>query len=151
MRLKTGPAVLAVLVMAGCVSQRAALSFDQVRDRDWKLTELRIGDMRTGVVRDGPAALSGDEYTLVFQEDLALGQAAPNRYRSPYELGDDQALGFNHIAATLMAPLYPPEGIQEGDYFRYLERVYRWDLREGNLELYTATEEGDPAVLVYIQ
>jgi hypothetical protein len=149
MWLKTGPAALLILVLAGCVSHRAALNFDQIREKDWKLIELRVGEQRTGMVREGPAALPDDGYTLKFQDDLVLGRAAPNHYRAPYELGDHQALSFSPVAATLMAPLHPPEGLQEGEYFAYLERVYRWDLRKGNLELHTATETGAPAVLVY--
>jgi hypothetical protein len=144
-------AVTAVLILAmaggACVSHKAALSFDQVRGRDWKLTELRVADGRIAVTRD--AAVPGDFYTLKFQDDLALGRAAPNNYRAPFDLGNDQGLSFSLIAATLMAPLKEPEALKEDEYFKYLERVYRWDLRDGNLELHTRTGEGLPAILVY--
>lgn len=150
-RQKMAVTAMLILAMAGgaCVSHKAALSFDQVRGRDWKLTELKVADRRVAVTWDGPAASLGDFYTLKFQDDLALGRAAPNNYRAPFELGSDQGLSFSLIATTLMAPLKEPDALKEGEYFKYLERVYRWDLRDGNLELHTRTGEGLPAILVY--
>jgi hypothetical protein len=90
-----------------------------------------------------------DTYSLRFQDGIASGRGAPNLYRFPFEAGRDQSLNIKPGATTLMAPFLEPEGLKEGEYFGYLERVYRWNLRDGELELSTRSETGEGAVLVY--
>jgi hypothetical protein len=49
-----------------------------------------------------------------------------------------------------MAPLKEPEDFNEREYFTLLGNVYRWDLVQGDLKLYTKTGDGEDAVLVFI-
>lgn len=107
------------------------------------------GKAGTGFSRDTLSAEFAGIFTLEFQDGMVFGRGAPNTYRAPFEQGQNQSLSIKPGAATLMAPLSEPEGLTEGDYFRYLERVYRWNLNEGALELHTKNENGEDAVLVY--
>jgi hypothetical protein len=125
-----------------------APGFDSVMAKEWRLVELRLG---TGVVfsRDQADAEFANAYTLRFQDGTASGRGAPNTYRSPFTEGPNQSLSIKPGAATLMAPVMEPAGLPEGDYFGYLGRVYRWNLNGETLELYSAGENGETAVLTY--
>ncbi|MDR3334989.1 MAG: META domain-containing protein [Treponema sp.] len=130
-------------------SRLPALSgFDQVERKDWKLTAVRLGGADTGFSRDTLGSEFASSFTLRFQGGMAGGRGAPNTYRSPFEQGADQSLSIQPAAATLMAPLWEPEGLKEHEYFGYLGRVYRWNIRDGNLELSTKGADGTEAVLV---
>jgi heat shock protein HslJ len=49
-----------------------------------------------------------------------------------------------------MMSIVEPEGLQEREYYNYLEKVSQWDLAtEDTLELFTEAPEGDPIVLVF--
>jgi hypothetical protein len=130
------------------VKPSEAPGFDLVMTKEWRLVELRLG---TNAVfsRDQLDAEFAGMYTLRFQDGMASGRGAPNIYRSPFTEGPDQSLSIQPGAATLMAPIREPEGLTERDYFGYLERVYRWNLTDEALELYTVGEDGKAAVLVY--
>jgi heat shock protein HslJ len=92
----------------------------------------------------------GDVFTLVIDEERISGKGAPNRYFSPYTLGDDQEIAINPIAGTLMMSIVESEGLQEREYYGYLEQVNQWLLTQDKLELYSETPEGDPIILVFI-
>jgi hypothetical protein len=117
-----------------------------VRGKDWQLAELKAG---ADLVFSREGGEFDAAYTLKFQNGMASGRGAPNTYRAPFEEGPGQGLSIKGGAATLMAPLRKPEGFTESQYFGYLERVYRWDLKDGSLELSTRGEDGAGAVLVY--
>jgi heat shock protein HslJ len=74
---------------------------------------------------------------------------APNRYRAPYSLGEGHTLTIGNIAATLMMGLGEPLDVAEYEYFTYLNKVTRWDIREGALELYTSDSSGTEKVLIF--
>jgi hypothetical protein len=120
--------------------------FEAVAGKDWLLVELRGG---AGFNRDMMDPEFTDTYTLGFKDGMAFGRGAPNLYRFPFEAGQNQSLSIKPGVATLMAPILEPEGFREGAYFGYLERVYRWNLGDEGLELFTRTETGEEAVLVY--
>jgi heat shock protein HslJ len=127
----------------------AAPGFSQVERMDWKLSAVRLGGADTGFSRDNLSPEFANSYTLRYQGGMAGGRGAPNTYRFPFEQGPDQSLSIQLGITTLMAPLIEPEGLQEHEYFGYLGRVYRWDIRDGNLELSTKSADGTEAVLVY--
>jgi hypothetical protein len=122
------------------------LSFDLAAGKEWRLMELRGG---AGFNRDMMDPEFADTYTLVFKDGAASGRGAPNLYRFLFEAGENQSLSIKPGIATLMAPIFEPEGFRESEYFGYLGRVYRWNLKDGELELFTRTETGEEAVLVY--
>jgi hypothetical protein len=122
--------------------------FEALMEKEWRLVELKKGSGRV-FSRDALGAEFDGSYTLEFQDGMVFGRGAPNTYRAPYEQGQNQSLSIQAGAATLMAPLREPEGLAEWEYFGYLERVYRWNLNGGALELHAGTENGEEAVLVY--
>jgi heat shock protein HslJ len=144
--------ILAAAVMAAACSGGPAAkeaAFDDIRGRDWKLTALRTAAGESAFSREAlEAAGFGNAYLLRFDEERVSGVAAPNRYTAPYALGEGQALDIQFIASTLMAGSEPP-GLKEAEYFAYLDKVRRWDLADGRLELHTETPGGQGAVMVF--
>jgi hypothetical protein len=125
------------------------VGFEQVQGKEWKLTAVLAGGTDTGFSRDKLGEEFAQFYTLRFQDGLAAGRAAPNTYRSPFEEGPAQQLSIKLAAATLMALIKEPEGLREHDYFGYLVKVYRWDIKDGKLELSAKGDGGTEVVLVY--
>jgi heat shock protein HslJ len=141
---------MAVLSCAGGASPREEGDFDGLREREWRLTALispsgSIDLSRQKLESEG----MGDFYTLRFDEDRLSGKAAPNQYFAPYTPEKNRALSVGPPAGTLMMALKEPE-LKEHDYFAYLSRVNRWNLKDGKLELYTSGEDGLEAVLIFL-
>lgn len=120
---------------------------------DWFLQEVRTSE---GVIildrSKMEAEEMGDFFSLRFNErgDQISGKAAPNRYRAPCEWGDDNTLGFETAAATMMMAFKEPEGLNEREFFDYLSKVERWDLTlEGQLEFLTFGKDGSEAALIF--
>jgi heat shock protein HslJ len=142
-----------MLILAGTVLLAACGStpkFEDIRDREWKLSALRtefenITFDRNQLTDEG----FGDIFTISFA-DRVSGKGAPNRYTGPYETGKDFSLTIRNVAATLMAPLREPEKLKERDFFNYLENVYRWNINQDSLELFTRGEGGAEAVMVFL-
>jgi heat shock protein HslJ len=147
------------LFVAACASRGGATarpgeveaqSFDQIRGKVWALDriETESGSIiinRRKLEADG----EGDAFTLTADAERISGKGAPNRYVAPYALGADQAISISPIAGTLMMGLVEPEGLQEREYFNYLEQANQWLLTGDTLELYSETVDGDPATMVF--
>ena len=118
-----------------------------IRGRDWVLAEIKSSSGTVRIDRTRPGA--AEVYTLRFEEERIIGVAAPNRYFGPYASGENNTLSMGMVASTLMAPLFENEDLKEYEYFGYLNRVNRWNLLNGNLELYTISENGIQVILVY--
>jgi heat shock protein HslJ len=158
------PAVfLWVFLFAACASQdqprepqRPARqitvhSFEDLQGMVWKLAEVRTGSEHIVFDRDKLKSEESDTiFTIQFDDAMASGEGAPNKYRSPYQLGEGQALSFGNAAATLMANIGEPEKLRERLYFELLGRVTRWAYTQGRLELYSSDDDGQEAVLAYI-
>jgi heat shock protein HslJ len=126
-------------------------SFDTLQGKEWRLLAVKTpSGKHTGFSRQKLAADDmGDYYTLGFDTEMISGKAAPNRYRAPYHQEGNQGISFSAIAGTLMASFKDPEGLNEHEYYTYLAGVTRWNVVQGNLELYTKDENGLEAVLVF--
>jgi heat shock protein HslJ len=141
------------LVLAGAVLLAACGStpqFADVRDREWRLAAVRTEAGNNILDRD--QLIAGgfeDVFTLRFA-DMVSGRGAPNRYSGPYEAGKDLSLSIKKVAATLMAPIREPEQLKEREFFDYLEKAYRWNINQGNLEISTRGEGGAEAVMVFV-
>jgi hypothetical protein len=146
---------LYLLVLVGCIAcatqpAPAQVSFDAVKGKEWRLSGIRTGSRllvldRQKLENEGFAGV----FTLIFEDRQVHGRGAPNTFRAPYEQGQNQSLSIGSAAATLMAPLKEPEDFKEGEYFTYLGNAYRWNLANGDLELYTKTRDGEEAVLLF--
>jgi len=124
--------------------------FTGVRDKNWKLTEVRDGKknviFQRGMLKQ---EVPGDVFTLRFDAERASGAGCPNRYFSPYTLAETQAISIQPIASTLMLALSEPEQLKEREFFSYLEKADQWNLVKGNLELRSKNNEGAAVVLVF--
>jgi len=124
--------------------------FSDVRDKNWKLTEVRAGKNNV-IFRRSMLTQENfkDIYTLRFDAERVNGAGCPNRYFAPYEVAEKQAINIKPIAATLMIALFEPEQLKESEYFAYLEKANQWNLVKGNLELRSKNNEGADVVLVF--
>jgi heat shock protein HslJ len=124
--------------------------FDEVMDREWVLSQIQTPNGPKEFSREALAAQDmGDYYTLRFDTERLSGKGAPNRYAAPYQCGESAAISIQAIAGTLMASFREPPGLGEREYYSYLERVSRWGLQNGALNLYTSDSSGESLVLVY--
>lgn len=128
----------------------ASTNFNTVIGKDWRLVEVQTPSGPTDFSREALEAQDmGDYYTLRFDEERLSGTGAPNRYLAPYQLGEGTSISINAIAGTLMANFKEPPGLNEGDYYHSLERVTRWELTDGTLNLYTVNSTGESLILIY--
>jgi len=149
---------LAVLFAATIFTQTSCASnasgsrvpeFTDVRDKNWKLMEVRSGKdiifKRAMLTQESLK----DVFTLRFDAERANGTGYPNRYFTPYALSEKQAISIQPIASTLMLALSEPEQLKEREFFTYLEKADQWNLVKGNLELRSTNGEGAQVVLVF--
>jgi len=136
-------------------ARESGARFGDAEGREWKLVELRRAAKTVLIDREIDLYGFGEIYTIKFEAGRVSGMGAPNRFFGPYTVGGNRALRIGSengaLASTLMMPLVEPEFLREHEYFGYLSRVYRWDLREGNLELFSTSEDGSQAVLVFVR
>ncbi|GHV86858.1 hypothetical protein AGMMS50255_1540 [Spirochaetia bacterium] len=146
--------VLSLCVAIGtlCAACVGAPQFTEVQGKEWKLKEIRTDPGETLFDRrELQSEGFGDNlFTLKFEGDRMAGMAAPNRYFGPYEAGQGYDLTIKNIAGTLMAPFREPEKLKEHEYFIYLQNTYRWNVSNGNLELFTKDEDGREAVMFFV-
>jgi hypothetical protein len=142
---------LTIFFQIACAACANIPEFSDVRDKDWKLTEVRAdnGNItfdRSTLVNEG----FGDIFTLRFDAERINGVAAPNRYFAPYTLAEKQAIDIGPIAGTLMLAIHEPEKLKERDFFAYLENADKWNLAKGKLELRSTNDEGAAVFLVFV-
>jgi heat shock protein HslJ len=125
-------------------------SFDLVLGKTWALEELVSESGKTIINRQKLEADGmGDAFTLLVNAERVSGVGSPNRYTSPYKLGEGQEISISPIAGTRMMGLAEPEGLQEQEYYNYLGQVNQWLLTGDKLELYSETPDGDQIILVF--
>ena len=137
-------------VMFADVVYENGAAFNAVEGKDWMLLELRRPAETVRIDRSVDLFGLGEIYTAHFEEGRISGMGAPNRFFGPYTVGSGRDLSIGLLASTLMMPLVEPDGLREHEYFAYLSRVTRWDIREGKLELHTSSDDGNEAVLVFV-
>jgi len=124
--------------------------FNEVSGKDWILTEIRSAQNTIQIDRGKLQANNiGGFFTINFQEGNVSGVGAPNRFRGPYTTGSGNALSLGNVASTLMAAFIEAEELKEHEYYSYLGKVTRWNLRDGKLELYSSNPDGAETVLVF--
>ena len=154
-----------VIVLAACASNAAASgirssgtagdsgNFSDVAGRDWRLAELRSAGSTVTINRASPASFPdidlSEWFSIRFQDGQVNGRAAPNTYGGPYTEGSGGVLDIGLLRSTMMASFYEMEALKEHGYFAYLHNVYRWNLANGNLELYSRGADGVETVLVF--
>ena len=131
----------------GAFTRNSGADFTEAEGMEWRLLELRTGRRTVRIDRES-AGISGG-YTINFYDGRVNGMGAINLYFGPYSSGQGQTLNIGDLAGTLMAALFEPEGLREHEYFAYLSRVSRWDLRRGRLVLHSSDNDGNEIALVF--
>ena len=121
--------------------------FSRIQRIDWNLAEVKTGSMTVAIDR---TKAQTETYSIRFQEGRVRGRGANNLYSAPYTAGENNSLSIRMIASTYMLPLFEAENFSEYEYFRHLERVYRWEFHDWKLKLYTFDENKEEAILVFI-
>jgi len=121
--------------------------FSRVRRIDWNLAEVKNN---TAVLVIDRAKVQMEIYSVRFKEDHIQGRGACNIYSAPYTAGENNSLSIKRIAASFMAPLFEMKNFKERDYFRLLEKVYRWELQDWVLKLYTRDEDNEEVILEFV-
>jgi heat shock protein HslJ len=170
LKMSIFPSVLTLCVLTACVgtpesanargiadpsrnnqTEATTPEFTVIRDKDWNLKEVQLKSGNIIIDRNKTAELGmGIIYTLRFEVGRVGGTGAPNLFNGPYTLTDKQGITIGNMAATLMAPLFEPEGLKEQEYFSYLHNTTKWNIVDGNLELHTKGNDGAEAVLVFV-
>jgi len=143
-------AALFAIILSMQTACASAPEFSDVREKDWKLMEVRAGKNNVIFQRSMLTQENlKDIYTLRFDAERVSGAGCPNRYFAPYTLAEKQVIKINPIAATLMLALFEPEQLKERDFFSYLEKADQWNIVKGNLELRSKNNEGAAIILVF--
>jgi hypothetical protein len=122
-------------------------SFSRVMRIDWNLKEVKKGAETVIINRD---KVRREIYSVRFQEDRIRGRGADNIYFALYTAGVNNSLSIKKIAGTYMLPIFETEGFGEYEYFRHLERVYRWEFLDWKLRLYTYDENKGEVILEFV-
>jgi len=114
--------------------------------KNWYLYEVIIGTDIIRIDRDGKPSLF---YTIMFNTERFTGIGAYSRYFGPYSVKKDHSLFLRKVTSTRLGSKYETDAFNEREYFIYIERVNRWDIRLGKLELYSSNEDGTQVILIY--
>ena len=136
-----------IFSFADDISTADNVPFSRIQRIDWNLTEVKTG---SAVIIIDRTKAQTETYSIRFQEDLIRGRGAANIYSAPYTAGENNSLSIQGIAGTYMVPLFEMENFSEREYFRYLERAYRWEFHDWKLKLYTYDENKEEAILEFI-
>ena len=139
--------VPAVFSFADDIPTADNVPFSRVQRIDWNLAEVKSGSATVTIDR---AKAQTEIYSIRFQEGLIRGRGANNLYSAPYIAGDNNSLSIRRIASTYMLPLFEMKNFSEHEYFRHLERVYRWEFHNWKLKLYTYDENKEEVILEFI-
>jgi len=123
------------------------MPFNRIRRIDWNLTEVKKGAETVIIDRE---KAQREIYSIRFQDGRVQGRGANNLFFAPYTEGKNNSLSIQRIAGTYMLPLFEMENFTEREYFRCLERSYRWEFRDWKLKLYTYDENKEEAILIFI-
>jgi hypothetical protein len=125
-------------------------AFKDIKDKIWRLVELRIGSGATIIDRSKmDAAGQGGFYVIQFTNEGINGQAAPNRYFAAYNVQITRNVTLQTLVSTQQSTTVNIGGLLEPEYYYYLQRINRWELRGGQLHLYAPLSPDGESVLIY--
>ena len=148
-----------ILVMMSCASnsQRlqestgggSMLNFSDVIGKEMKLITVFVSGGDINFKRDTLPEPLANAFTLKFDDRIAGGMAAPNRYTAPYTLGENQSITIGLMATTLMASFIEPENLNEQTFIGFMQNAYAWTIENNNLVLLCKNAEGYEVRMVY--
>lgn len=134
------------------VADRQDVSFDEITNIIWELSEIRISYGKMELDRAAMAANGiGDVFIFQFTEEGINGKAAPNRYFSTYELRNGHDFLLRPIVSTFMAANINIGGLIETEYYRYLQRANHWEIVKGGLELLSTGQNDEEVTLRFLR
>jgi len=139
--------ISAIFSFADDISIADNVPFSRVQRLDWNLVEVKSGSATVVIDR---ANAQREIYSIKFQEDRIRGRGADNIYFAPYSAGVNNSLSIKRIASTYMLPMFEMEYFSEYEYFRHLERVYRWEFHDWKLKLFTCDENNGEIILEFL-
>ena len=141
--------LLLFALMGGSVAYSAETTFDAVLGKVWRLVAVQTAAGDKGFSRQAMEADGmGDFFSLSFDKERLSGVGAPNRYFAPYKVEQD-SLSIEKMGSTLMASFREPKGLNEREYFAYMQQVKRWSLSGEELTLYSSDEESHGVLLLF--
>jgi len=152
--------ILSVIVFASCASGASFMGskakVTEMQKKEWILQGIRSGGKTVVIDRKKLEAINmGGAFTLNFDEDShgnegrVNGAGAPNRYFGTYTIDNKKGISFGEMASTKMLALVEPEELKEDEFFNYLSKASRWDIKSGKLEIYSANNAGAETVLIF--
>ena len=121
--------------------------FSRIQRMDWNLTEVKT---KSAVIIIDRTKARGEIYSIRFQENGILrGRGANNAYFTPYTINANNFISIRKIIGTYMVPIFEMENFTEYEYFRHLERVYRWEFHDWKLKLHTYDENKEEVILEF--
>jgi len=140
--------ISAIFSFAEDILNEDNMPFSNVQRIDWNLTGVKT---KSAVLIIDRTKVQREIYSIKFQENGILrGRGADNIYFAPYSLGANNSLSIKKIASAYMVPIFETEIFSEYEYFRHLERTYRWELRDWKLKLYTYNENKGEVILEFL-
>ncbi|MDR1325748.1 MAG: META domain-containing protein [Treponema sp.] len=137
-------------LMSGSAAYSDETTFDAVRGKTWRLIAVQTAAGDTGFSRQALEADGmGGFFSLSFDKERLNGVGAPNRYVAPYKVEND-SLSIEKMASTLMASFREPKGLNEREYFAYMQQVKHWSLSGEELTLYSTDDESHPVLLFFV-
>ena len=146
--------ILLAIVFASCAGKASfggsKAVFKDIQGKEWILLEIRNKGKTVSIDRKKlDAGFPGGVFTINFEEDRVNGVGAPNRYFGPFTADSNKTLSIGNLASTMMLALFEPDELRENEFFDYLSKTKRWDLKSGKLELYSTNSSGAETVLVF--
>jgi len=145
--IKTVIMNFSLLLVTAAFSFAEDVPFSRVARLDWNLAIVRKGE--NTVVIDRTKA-QREIYSIRFHEGRIRGRGADNVYFASYKEGANNSLSIGKIAGTYMASLFEMENFSEREYFKSLEKVYRWEFHSYRLKLFTRDENNNEVVLEFL-
>ena len=147
--------ILTALVFVSCAGGASfrgskAVFNDDVQGKEWILLEFKSQGKTVKLDRNKlDASFPNGAFTINFEEDRVNGVGAPNRYFGPCTIDGNKGISIGNLASTMMLALFEPEELKEQEFFDYLSKANRWNIKSGKLEIYTVNSSGVETVLVF--
>ncbi|MCL2791663.1 MAG: META domain-containing protein [Spirochaetaceae bacterium] len=150
----TAIAVIVILLISCaslCNGPRNKADFNTVQGKTWQLIRVEMPGNTMELDRERINAMYFENmFTLIFNNNIVSGRAAPNNYSGQIMSLDGNKISFSQLISTRMALLTDIDvPIQEDDYFHLLQRTTAWGMERNNLVLYTVDNANRNVKLIY--
>jgi heat shock protein HslJ len=146
--------LIITMVLIGCAGLSGEKKNSVINGVDWMLSEIKTPS-RTIVLNRQKFEAEGmpaDMFSLRFDKEKRLsGKAAPNRFFTECNWGDNSTLTLKQVASTQMFSFKEQDQLKEQDFFNYLAKVQKYSITpEGYLELFISPDgNGQSTVLIF--